>query len=54
MHPKNQMLIGNSFFDWIKDYGPSKSRHGGKGYMKRECRRTVRRDGKDFLRQEAA
>ena len=54
MHPKNQMTKGGSFFDWIKDYGPSKSRHGGKSYMKRECRRTVRRDDKQFIREEAA
>ena len=52
MHPKNQMQVGNSFFDWIKDWGTSTSGHSGKTYMKRECRRTVRRDGKALLRKE--
>ena len=52
MHPKNQMTTTGSFFDWIKDYGPSKGRNGRKGYMKRECRRTVRRDGKAFINKE--
>jgi hypothetical protein len=53
MHPKNQIKTDHgAFFDWLGDFGPSKSRNGGKAFMKRGCRRVVRRDGKHQIKQE--
>jgi hypothetical protein len=52
MHPKNQMLASSSHFDWLKDYRNANGSKSAKSYMKRECRRTVRKDGKRFIAKE--
>jgi hypothetical protein len=52
MNPKNVLQTINLRFVWVKEYCSTKGKHGARAFMKRKCRRVVRRDGKNQIKLE--
>ena len=52
MHPKNAMKHGNGFFDWLADYKGSNGPKSAKAFLKRECRKAVRRDAVKDIKEQ--
>jgi hypothetical protein len=54
MNPKNDLQTINLRFVWVKEYCSTKGKKSARAFMKRKCRRIVRRDGKFIIAKEMA
>jgi hypothetical protein len=52
MNPKNALQTTNLRFVWVKEYASTKGKKSARAFMKRECRRIVRRDGVRQIKRE--
>jgi hypothetical protein len=52
MNPKNVLQTTNLRFVWAKEYASDNGKNSAKAFMKRKCRRIIRRDGKRIIHRE--